>query len=209
MKDAAGNDANLTGAANYNPTGTLQIDTIAPAPVFTQEPPLVTSSNTAFFALSTSNNETNGATYAYKLDGATTWSPVSGNTLSLSGLANGSHTIQIQATDGAGNVSSPASYNWTISQAATASPDHIVVVFEENHNYQQIIGSSAAPFINSLVAQGTLFANFYAITHPSQPNYFAAFSGSIQGVTDDATHFFPTTTTLGGSPTDGSRSLMC
>jgi hypothetical protein len=37
----------------------------------------------------------------------------------LSGLANGSHAIQVQATDGAGNVSgSPASYNWTIAPAA-------------------------------------------------------------------------------------------
>ena len=208
MKDAAGNDADLTGAANSNPAGTLQIDTIAPVPVFTQEPPPVTSSNTAFFAFGTSNNETNGATYAYKLDGATTWSPANGNTLSLSNLANGSHTIQIQATDGAGNVSSAASYNWTISQAATAPPDHIVVVFEENHNYSQIVGNSAAPFINSLAAQGTLFTNFYAITHPSQPNYFAAFSGSTQGVTDDATHFFPTTATLGGELQQAGKNFI-
>src|SRR5712672_3616326 len=119
MKDAAGNDADLTGAANSNPAGTLQIDTIAPVPVFTQEPPPVTSSNTAFFAFGTSNNETNGATYTYKLDGATTWTAVTGSTLPLSGLANGSHAIQVQATDGAGNVSgSPASYNWTIAPAA-------------------------------------------------------------------------------------------
>jgi hypothetical protein len=208
MKDAAGNDANLTGAANYNPAGTLQIDTIAPVPVFTQEPPLITSSNTALFAFGTSNNETNGAAYAYKLDGATTWSPATGNTVSLSGLANGSHTIQIQATDGAGNVSAAASYSWTITQAASAPPDHIVVVFEENHNYSQIVGNSAAPFINSLATQGTLFTNFYAITHPSQPNYFAAFSGSTQGVADDATHFFPTTTTLGGELQQAGKSFI-
>jgi len=119
MKDVAGNDANLTGAANYNPAGTLQIDTIAPVPAFSQEPPLVTSSSTAVFAFTTSNAETNGVSYAYKLDGATTWTAVTGSTLPLSGLANGSHAIQVQATDGAGNVSgSPASYNWTIAPAA-------------------------------------------------------------------------------------------
>jgi len=40
----------------------------------------------------------------------------------LSGLANGSHAIAIQATDGAGNISgSPASYNWTIATAAAVA----------------------------------------------------------------------------------------
>ena len=114
--DGAGNVADLSGATNYNPAGTLQIDTIAPVPAFSQEPPSVTNSTTAVFAFTTSNNETGGVSYAYELDGATTWTPVGGNTLSLSGLANGSHAIQVQATDGAGNVSgSPASYNWTIA----------------------------------------------------------------------------------------------
>ena len=89
VKDAAGNVANLSGATNNNPAGTLQIDTIAPVPVFNQEPPPVTSSSTAVFAFTTSNSETNGVSYAYKLDSATTWTAVSGNTLSLSGLANG------------------------------------------------------------------------------------------------------------------------
>lgn len=32
---------------------------------------------------------------------------------------------------------------------------------------------------------------FYAITHPSLPNYLALWSGSTQGVTDDATHDLP------------------
>jgi hypothetical protein len=119
VKDGAGNVADLSGATNNNPAGTLQIDTTAPIPIFSQEPPSVTSSSTAVFTFATSNTETNGVSYAYKLDGATTWTPVSGNTLSLSGLANGAHTIQLQATDGAGNVSgSPASYNWTIAPAA-------------------------------------------------------------------------------------------
>jgi hypothetical protein len=119
VMDGAGNVADLSGATSYNPAGTLQVDTVAPVPAFSQEPPSVTNSTTAVFAFTTSNNETGGVSYAYEMDGATTWSPVGGNTLSLSGLANGSHTIQLQATDGAGNVSgSPASYNWTITPPA-------------------------------------------------------------------------------------------
>ena len=66
-------------------------------------------------------------------------------------------------------------------------PDHIIIVIEENHAYDQIIGNSSAPYINSLAQDtlGALFTNFYAETHPSQPNYLWFFSGDNQGVTDD------------------------
>lgn len=70
--------------------------------------------------------------------------------------------------------------------AALPRPAHVVVVIEENHSYSQIIGSSSAPYINSLAAQGASFTNSHAITHPSEPNYLALFSGSTQGVTDDS-----------------------
>ena len=66
------------------------------------------------------------------------------------------------------------------------TPAHVVIVMEENHGYSQIIGSSQAPYINSLASAGALFTNSYAITHPSQPNYLAFFSGSKQGITDDS-----------------------
>jgi phosphatidylinositol-3-phosphatase len=55
----------------------------------------------------------------------------------------------------------------------------------ENHSYAEIIGNVAAPFINSLAGRGALFTHSYAITHPSEPNYLALFSGSTQGVTGD------------------------
>jgi hypothetical protein len=69
--------------------------------------------------------------------------------------------------------------------AVVPSFDHIVIVIEENHGYSQIINSSSAPYINSLAKQGANFTNSYGVTHPSQPNYLALFSGSTQGVTND------------------------
>ena len=56
----------------------------------------------------------------------------------------------------------------------------------ENHSYAEIMGNPAAPFINMLAGHGALFTRSYAITHPSQPNYLALFSGGTQGVTDDS-----------------------
>ncbi|WUL57077.1 alkaline phosphatase family protein [Streptomyces sp. NBC_00344] len=74
------------------------------------------------------------------------------------------------------------------AQAASAvpTPDHVVVVVMENHAYNQVIGSSSAPYINSLKSGGANLSASYAETHPSQPNYYALFSGSTQGVTDDS-----------------------
>jgi len=68
----------------------------------------------------------------------------------------------------------------------TPVPDHVVVVIEENHSFSEIIGSAAAPYINSLAAQGAVFTQSFAVAHPSQPNYLALFSGSTQGITDDS-----------------------
>jgi acid phosphatase len=74
------------------------------------------------------------------------------------------------------------------AQAATSVPvfDHIVLVTFENHAYSQINGSSSAPYFNSLASQGAKFSQSYGVTHPSEPNYLAMFSGSTQGITDDS-----------------------
>jgi phosphatidylinositol-3-phosphatase len=66
------------------------------------------------------------------------------------------------------------------------SPAHTVIVVMENHSYSQVIGSGDAPYINSLARQGALFTSSYAVSHPSEPNYLALFSGSTQGITDDS-----------------------
>jgi acid phosphatase len=71
-------------------------------------------------------------------------------------------------------------------------PDHIVILMEENHGYDQIIGSSLTPFINSLAEQGASFTNAHGLVHPSQPNYIGLFSGSLQGMKDD--HCIPADT---------------
>lgn len=71
---------------------------------------------------------------------------------------------------------------------------NVVVVIMENRDYNLVIGNSSAPYINgTLVPESALMTNSHAITHPSQPNYLALFSGSTQGITDDSCpHSFST-----------------
>ncbi len=65
-------------------------------------------------------------------------------------------------------------------------PDHIVIVIEENKSFSQVIGNPDAPYINELAKRSALFTNSHGITHPSQPNYLALFSGSTHGITGNA-----------------------
>ena len=72
------------------------------------------------------------------------------------------------------------------SEPPLPRPDHIVIVVEENKAYSQIIGNPDAPYINALAKRGALFTNSYGITHPSQPNYLALFSGTTRGIGSNA-----------------------
>ncbi|MGJ5828359.1 alkaline phosphatase family protein [Streptomyces ossamyceticus] len=60
------------------------------------------------------------------------------------------------------------------------------MVVEENRGYDQIIGSADAPYLNERALRGASLTEFYAITHPSQPNYLAMFAGSTLGVRNDS-----------------------
>jgi len=62
---------------------------------------------------------------------------------------------------------------------------HVFVIMMENTSYSSLIGNPNAPFINAAAAQYGLATNYFGVTHPSQPNYIAATSGSTNGVTND------------------------
>jgi acid phosphatase len=65
---------------------------------------------------------------------------------------------------------------------------HIYVIVMENKEYGRIVGSSQAPYLNSLIARYGLTTNFYAVTHPSQPNYIALTSGGLQGTSTNGSY---------------------
>ena len=71
-------------------------------------------------------------------------------------------------------------------KAVVRRPDHIVVVIFENRHRSTVIGNTRAPYLNKLAGQGANMTRSYGVTHPSQPNYLALFSGSTHGVTSNA-----------------------
>src|SRR5690242_13409630 len=56
--------------------------------------------------------------------------------------------------------------------------DHLVIVVEENKDYEEIIGNKDAPFLNRLAEEGASLTNMFAEEHPSEGNYFWLFAGS-------------------------------
>src|ERR1700678_3255146 len=69
--------------------------------------------------------------------------------------------------------------------AAAITTKYVQLVIFENESYDDVIGSSQAPYITSLSNTWANMTQSFAITHPSEPNYLALFSGSTQGVTSD------------------------
>jgi hypothetical protein len=61
----------------------------------------------------------------------------------------------------------------------------------ENRDYSSVIGpNTQMPLLNALAQQEVLLSNYFAVTHPSLPNYIALVSGSTQGITSDCNTCF-------------------
>lgn len=74
-------------------------------------------------------------------------------------------------------ASGPARLCGTHTGRAPATYRHVVVIMDENKSYRDIIGRSAAPYLNHLAAACGLATNYRGVTHPSHPNYMAATGG--------------------------------
>ncbi|KAJ3034588.1 hypothetical protein HDV00_004860 [Rhizophlyctis rosea] len=66
--------------------------------------------------------------------------------------------------------------------------NRIIQIWLENTNYE---AASTDPYLASLASQGVVLTNYYAVTHPSEPNYMAVAGGSFFGNCDDAEHHVP------------------
>src|SRR4051812_4043907 len=64
-------------------------------------------------------------------------------------------------------------------------PARAAVLVLENRSYEQVIGSARAPYLNRLGRHNALATRYYAIAHPSLPNYIALTGGSEFGIKND------------------------
>jgi hypothetical protein len=80
----------------------------------------------------------------------------------------------------------------TAAVAAPRTPSHTVVIVLENRDLDEVIGSPEAPFLSYLAARGALAVNYYAVAHPSLPNYLALLGGSTYGIAENCTDCFVT-----------------
>jgi phospholipase C len=68
---------------------------------------------------------------------------------------------------------------------APARISHVIWIWFENHAAGEIVDSPTAPHATLLAHDCGFAEQYYAVAHPSLPNYIAATSGSTQGVQDD------------------------
>ena len=73
------------------------------------------------------------------------------------------------------------------AQEVAPPVSHIVLIMLENRDYDAIIGSPDAPYLNQLAAQFALADAYYGVRHPSLPNYLALLGGDTFGIHSDCT----------------------
>jgi hypothetical protein len=76
---------------------------------------------------------------------------------------------------------------WPASRGLEGVPAfaHVVVIFDENKDYDQIVGGAFSPNLTRLARAYGDATRFYAEVHPSEPNYVALLGGDTFGIHDD------------------------
>jgi acid phosphatase len=69
-----------------------------------------------------------------------------------------------------------------VSNVKGAAFDRIIQIWLENTDYSK---AAADPNLQFLASQGILLTNYFATTHPSEPNYVAVVSGDNFGIDND------------------------
>jgi phosphatidylinositol-3-phosphatase len=73
----------------------------------------------------------------------------------------------------------------TTPQDTFGSLDHVFLIIMENQTNTDILGNPNAPFINAYAKVANQATNYFAVGHPSAPNYLEIVGGSNFGVADD------------------------
>jgi len=79
-----------------------------------------------------------------------------------------------------------------IPTETAATPDvpsfsHVFVIVCENREFDEVIGNAKMPRFNAWAKEYTLLDQYYAVTHPSLPNYIAMIGGDFFGIQTNCT----------------------
>jgi len=94
-------------------------------------------------------------------------------------IALAGFTTLLAMIAGSGSVSADS------SRKDLKNYQHVFVIMMENTGYNALIGNPNAPWINEAAGKYGLATKYFGVSHPSQPNYIAATSGSTHGVVND------------------------
>ena len=188
--------SNAGGQGVATSAQTTTVTTPAATPPANTAPPTITGTPQQGQTLTTTNGTWTGTpplSFAYQWQDCDT----SGNNCTAIGGATGTsytlqsgdagHTIRavVTASNSAGITSTSSVQTAVVVAASSGKISRVVWVVMENHGYGSLIGSSQAPYINQLANTYGLATNYFAVSHPSLPNYIALTSGSTQGISDN------------------------
>lgn len=111
-------------------------------------------------------------------------SPLPSTAASSSGSAPPTSSPTVSAT------SSPSASVSGSTSASSDLPDlpYVWIIVLENQDYGRVVDARDMPYFNGLIERYGLAERSSGVARPSQPNYFALFSGSTQGVHDNDAH---------------------
>ncbi|MFN2613570.1 MAG: Ig-like domain-containing protein [Actinomycetota bacterium] len=182
LEISAENDVGDSSVARY----AWLIDTTAPVATFTDGPTSILHRTSASFSFTTNDPD---ASTRCGVDGATLEACVS--PLTLDGLVDGAHVLEVVATDPAGNASPPAEYRWTVD----TSPPAITITSGPSGTW----GSTTAVFAFT-ADQGVMFRCSIDGSAPSSCTSPVTYTGLAAG-----SHTFTVAAT---NPDDGATSSI-
>ncbi|GAA4438031.1 hypothetical protein GCM10023188_32900 [Pontibacter saemangeumensis] len=160
-------------------------DTQAPETKIDDKPAAVSTKNSATFKFS---SDENGVNYQVSLDNAAFAQATTPFT--VSGLAEGEHTLKVRAVDAAGNTDqTPATYSWLIDTKAPAAP---VVTAPANG---AILGTSKPAFTGTAEANSTVAVSVDA-----------AVIGSVKAAANGSWSLTPSTALADGTHTVSAKA---
>jgi len=83
---------------------------------------------------------------------------------------------------------------------------HVFLIVMENEESTGVMGNNAAAYINTLATGHGLATQYFAVSHPSLPNYLALTAGSTEGIASDCTGCYVDATNIADQVESSGRS---